>query len=119
MKQTPSRLVYSTDHGRLCPDCSQPQNQCRCSTIAADQPVGDGKVRIRRETKGRKGKGVTLVEGLALTPADVDKLAREMKTRCGCGGSVKNGVIEIQGDQRQVILGFLAEKNMTAKIAGG
>jgi len=119
MKQTPSRLVYSTEQGRLCPDCRQPQNQCRCSTIAADQPVGDGKIRIRRETKGRKGKGVTLVEGLALTPADVDKLAREMKTRCGCGGSVKHGVIEIQGDQRQLILGFLAEKNMPAKIAGG
>lgn len=119
MKQTLSRLVYSTDQGRLCPDCGQPQDQCRCSSIAADQLVGNGKVRIRRETKGRKGKGVTLVEGLALTPADVDKLTREMKTRCGCGGSVKHGVIEIQGDQRQVILGFLAEKNITAKIAGG
>jgi len=119
MRDQLSRLVYSTDKGRLCPACQQPQANCICETQAASQVLGDGKVRIRRETKGRKGKGVTLIEGLAMTAAELDGLAKAMKTRCGCGGAVKQGVIEIQGDQRQLLLEFLRERGISAKIAGG
>lgn len=87
-------------------------------------PVGDGnvrgdKVRVRRETKGRKGKGVCLIEGLAMTTAELDALAKQLKTRCGSGGAVKNGVIEIQGDHRPAIVEFLNSKGITAKLAGG
>lgn len=81
--------------------------------------MGDGNVKVRRETKGRKGKGVSLIEGLAMTAAELDALAKQLKTRCGSGGAVKNGVIEIQGDHRPVIIGFLKSKGIAAKLAGG
>jgi translation initiation factor 1 len=81
--------------------------------------VGDGNVKVRRETKGRKGKGVCLIEGLAMTAAELDALAKQLKTRCGSGGAVKNGIIEIQGDHRPVIIEFLKSKGVSAKLAGG
>ncbi|WP_339859294.1 translation initiation factor Sui1 [Pseudohongiella acticola] len=114
-----SRPVYSTDKGRLCPACLNATSACTCKTEAAALPVGDGNVKVRRETKGRKGKGVSLIEGLALTPAELDALAKQLKTRCGSGGAVKNGIIEIQGDHRPVIIEFLKNKGINAKQAGG
>lgn len=118
MRDQLSRLVYSTDKGSLCPDCGQAQNDCQCKAVAGQQILGDGRVRIRRETKGRKGKGVTLVEGLAMTAPQLAQLAKELKTHCGCGGSVKSATIEIQGDQRQTILAYLNSRGINAKIAG-
>lgn len=114
-----SRAVYSTDKGRLCPGCQHAVAECRCAADAAAIPVGDGKVRVRRETKGRKGKGVTLIEGLALTPAEIEALAKQLKARCGSGGAVKSGVVEIQGDHRPVIIDFLKAQGIAAKLAGG
>lgn len=119
LKSQLSRLVYSTDQGRLCPDCGHATNDCQCHQQAAERIWGDGRVRISRQTKGRKGKGVTLVEGLAMTTDQLEQTAKRLKTHCGCGGAVKNGTIEIQGDQRQTILNWLTNQGITAKIADG
>lgn len=109
--------VYSTEQGKICPACDQPVDECQC----ADEqiPQGDGIVRLKRESKGRKGKGVTLIEGVLLAPTELKKLAKELKNKCGTGGTVKNGVIEIQGDQRDLLLTVLTEKGFTVKKAGG
>ena len=114
-----NRVVYSTDQGRLCPDCQQQTNQCRCKQQSSTIPSGDGIVRLQRETKGRKGKGVTLITGVALAEAELKKLAKELKQRCSTGGAVKKGVIEIQGDQREFIQQLLQEKGYHVKLSGG
>lgn len=113
-----SGLVYSTDHGRMCPDCGRAINACICRTEES-MPAGDGIVRISRETKGRKGKGVTIITGLPLKPSELKQLARELKNRCGCGGTVKDGTIEIQGDHRDKLFDVLKAKGYTVKRAGG
>ena len=92
-------LVYSTEHGTMCPTCGHPAAACICRQ-AGPSPTGDGIVRVGRETKGRKGKGVTVVTGCALDPAHLAQLATRLKRRCGSGGTVKDGVIEIQGAGR-------------------
>ena len=113
-----SRLVYSTDQGRLCPGCEQPQQQCRCKQDSAP-PSGDGVIRIHRQTKGRKGKGVTLIEGLPLAADELKTLAKQLKKSCGSGGTVKDGAIEIQGDYREQVLASLLKLGYQAKLAGG
>lgn len=92
-----STLVYSTDRGRICPVCGQPQAQCICH-VRKPVPSGDGTVRVWRESKGRGGKTVTLVRGLALAEEALKALAKQLRTACGSGGTVKDGVIEVQGD---------------------
>lgn len=114
-----SALVYSTDKGRLCTGCGEAVSACRCAALSANTPVGDGKVRVMLDTKGRSGKAVTLVTGLPITLAELDTLAKTLKARCGSGGAVKNGVIEIQGDHRPVVLAFLQSKGFAVKQAGG
>jgi translation initiation factor 1 len=114
-----STRVYSTDKGRLCPSCTEALSACRCASDAANKLVGDGRVRVKLDTKSRNGKAVTLVEGLAMTVAEVETLAKVLKTRCSSGGAVKNGVIEIQGDHRTLILSVLQSKGIQAKQAGG
>ncbi|MEW6595566.1 MAG: translation initiation factor Sui1 [Thermodesulfobacteriota bacterium] len=116
-KPTPG-LVYSTAHGAICPKCGHPKKQCACSQQKS-LPKGDGIVRVSRETKGRKGKGVTLVSGLPLDAAGIETLARELKQRCGSGGTVKDGVIEIQGDHRAVLVETLQKAGYLVKQAGG
>lgn len=111
-------LVYSTESGRTCPDCQQPRTQCQCKSQEAI-PEGDGIVRISRETKGRKGKGVTLIRGIPLAEKDLKALAKKLKARCGTGGTVKDGVIEIQGDQRDLLVTELSQQGYTVKKAGG
>ena len=111
-----SRTVYSTEHGRMCPRCGQPEERCACK--AAQAAVG-GAVRIQRQTKGRKGKGVCLIQGLPLDATALDELARRLKQRCGAGGSVKDGVIEIQGDHRDILLQELKSLGFSAKLSGG
>lgn len=117
-KKAGQRLVYSTDGGRLCPQCHRPVADCVCGR---DRPAfqGDGIVRLQRETKGRGGKAVTLVKGLPLADAELKSLARALKQKCGVGGSIKDGVIEIQGDQRSIIKAELENRGYTVKIAGG
>lgn len=112
-------LVYSTETGRLCPDCEQPIDACTCKQADDSIPEGDGIVRVSRETKGRKGKGVTLITGLPVTPSELKALAKELKTRCGTGGAIKDHVIEIQGDQRDLLIGLLTDKGFKVKKAGG
>lgn len=110
-------LVFSTDSGRMCPDCRHPQTECRCGQPAV--PSGDGIARVRRETKGRGGKTVTTISGLALTADELKTLAKRIKARCGCGGSVVDGVIEIQGDRADVLCEWLAAEGFKTKRAGG
>ncbi len=110
-------LVYSTEGGRMCPACRQPLAACACQAPA--RPVGDGIVRVSRETAGRKGKGVTLVRGLALDDAALAELGRQLKAACGSGGTVKDGVVEIQGDHRDRIVEVLQRAGHQVKRAGG
>jgi translation initiation factor 1 len=81
--------------------------------------VSDGIVRISRETKGRGGKAVTLVRGLALDAASLDKVAKQLKAACGSGGTVKDGIVEVQGDHCQKVLALLAAQGLKVKRAGG
>lgn len=110
-------LVFSTDAGRHCPDCSQPVDSCTCSRTAI--PEGDGIARVRRETKGRGGKTVTTVAGVPLAEEPLKELASALKKRCGCGGSLKDGVIEIQGDHVELLLAELIKRGFKAKKSGG
>lgn len=110
-------LVFSTEQGRMCPDCREPAARCRCGEATA--PAGDGVVRVSRETKGRKGKGVTLVTGIPLAGNELKAFAKQLKARCGTGGTVKDNIIEIQGDQRDILVPILQEKGWTVKKAGG
>ncbi|MDX1800696.1 MAG: translation initiation factor Sui1 [Marinobacter sp.] len=110
-------LVFSTDQGRMCPDCRQPVEACQCGNSSA--PTGDGIVRVSRETKGRKGKGVTLITGVPLAEKELKALAKELKARCGVGGTVREGVVEIQGDQRDLLVPLLQARGWTVKRAGG
>ncbi|MEN6575610.1 MAG: translation initiation factor Sui1 [Phycisphaerales bacterium] len=111
-------IVYSTEHGRMCPGCGKPVAECVCRKESVI-PQGDGIVRVSRETKGRKGKGVTLVTGVLLDEAGLQRLATELKRRCGAGGTVKGAVIEIQGDHRDLLAAELAKRGYTVKRAGG
>jgi translation initiation factor 1 len=110
-------LVYSTGLGRLCPGCGKPAAQCGCGKKTA--PKGDGTIRVGRETKGRKGAGVTVISGLPLDDEALKTLAKELKTRCGSGGTLKDGIIEIQGDHRDLVLEELAKRGWKAKRCGG
>ena len=102
-----SRLVYSTDAGRI-------------KETVDEQPIEtDGIVRIRRETKGRKGKGVTTVSGVGLPEAELKTLAKKLKQKCSTGGTVKDGVIEIQGDHRDKLKSELEKLGHNVKLAGG
>ena len=113
-----ARIVYSTGIGSLCPNCRRAVKDCVCPRGApgAAQP---GAVRVGREVKGRAGKGVTTVTGLGLSPADIDGLATRLKKRCGSGGTVRDGVIEIQGDHRDTIVAELVKLGWPAKRSGG
>ncbi|PIJ51794.1 translation initiation factor [Erwinia sp. OLTSP20] len=103
-----SRLVYSTGIGRINPEEDKPA-----------RPRGDGIVRIQRQTSGRKGKGVCLISGIDLDDDALQQLAAALKKKCGCGGAVKDGIIEIQGDKRELLKTLLEEKGMKVKLAGG
>jgi len=103
---TESTLVYSTEVGRI-----------KAQKEPVQRPKGDGVVRIQKQTSGRKGAGVSVVTGLDL--ADDEKLAAELKKRCGCGGSVKDGNIEIQGEKRDLLKQLLEQKGFKVKLAGG
>ncbi|MGA6927360.1 MAG: translation initiation factor Sui1 [Desulfosarcina sp.] len=113
-----SRLVYSTEHGRTCPTCKKSLDRCSCQGQTSPPP-GDGIVRISRSTKGRKGKGVTLITGIALDPDRLKQLARSLKQKCGSGGTVKAGTIEIQGDHRDVLMAELQGLGYVVRRSGG
>lgn len=113
-----ARSVYTTGQGRLCPECGRPVASCVCAAGKPDLR-GDGIVRVGRRTKGRKGKGVTLITGLPLDDEGLKGLARELKQKCGTGGTVKEGAIEIQGDHRDMLVEELKLRGYSAKRSGG
>lgn len=114
-----SRLVYSTDLGRRCPDCGQANTECVCKNTANAAPSGDGIVRIRRETKGRKGKGVSIVSGVLLDANELKTLAKDLRQKLSTGGAIKDHEMEFQGDHRQVLKALLEGKGFTVKLSGG
>ena len=120
MKSRPASggLVYSTEAGRMCPACRRPIAQCVCARTGTSAP-GDGIVRVSRETKGRGGKAVTLVRGLPADAASLAQLAQQLKTACGSGGTVKAGVIEVQGDHCDKVMALLKAQGHNVKRAGG
>lgn len=103
-----NNIVYSTEFGRI-----------KSTEDKPPRPKGDGIVRIQKQTSGRKGAGVSVVTGLDLSDDELKKLATELKKRCGCGGAVKDGSIEIQGDKRDLLKQFLEQKGFTVKLSGG
>lgn len=109
MKHKDSRLVYSTDSGRIRTD----------DKVEKTAPMMDGIVRIHLETKGRKGKGVTCIHGLSADETQLKETCKRLKQICSCGGAVKNFVIEIQGDHRQTIKAELEKQGFRVKLAGG
>lgn len=117
MRSANSNLVYSTEGGRMCPLCRQPQDACTCKANAVVK--GDGVVRVSRQSKGRGGKTVTLVKGLALDPIALAVLGKALRTACGSGGTVKDGVIEVQGDHCDLVMEVLAKHGHDPKRAGG
>ena len=112
------RIVYSTGIGSLCPNCRRPVRDCVCPKRAPGAAILSA-IRVGREIKGRAGKGVTTVVGLPLSLSDIESLATRLKKRCGSGGTVREGVIEIQGDHRDVIVAELIEQGWPAKKSGG
>jgi translation initiation factor 1 len=112
-------LVYSTETGRMCPACRQPLAQCACKAAAKAAPVGDGAVRVARQTKGRGGKSVTIVKGLPLDAIALALLGKQLRGACGSGGTVKEGVIEIQGDHCDLVMEALKKQGHNPKRTGG
>ncbi len=113
-----SRPVYSTDGGRLCPQCQRQLVKCVCGS-AKPLATGDRLVRIRRETKGRGGKAVTVIAGIPEHPHTLKTLCKQLKKRSGVGGAVKGDTIEIQGDQRAVCQEHLEKMGYEVKLSGG
>jgi translation initiation factor 1 len=112
-------IVYTTGIGERCPNCLRPVRECVCKAGTPGKSSTDGIVRVSRETQGRKGKGVTVITGLGLGSAELQALATDLKKRCGSGGAVENGRIEIQGDHRDRLVEELTRRGWKAKRAGG
>jgi translation initiation factor 1 len=113
-RKSDNGIVYSSEGGRMCPRCGLPIAECTCRAAGSDAVV-----RVRRETKGRHGKTVTTVSGIPLPPPELKALARDLKRRCATGGSLKHGVLEIQGDHCQLLIQELRALGYTVKRAGG
>ena len=116
--------VYSSQYGRMCPHCGLSEKRCVCranprGAAATTAETGDGVVRLRREKKGRGGKVVTTATGIPLPAAELRDLAKQLRRRCGSGGTVKQGVVEIQGDHLETLLTLLEEHGYRVAIAGG
>lgn len=113
-------IVYSTGVGRICPGCRRPEAQCVCKDVRGRAIRKDaGAVRVSRATQGRAGKAVTLISGLPLDEPALQALATELKRRCGSGGTVRDGSIEIQGEHRDTLVAELVRRGFAAKRAGG
>ena len=113
MKHPPSTggLVYSTELGRTCPVCRRAIAQCACKAASASLPTV-GKVRVLVENKGRGGKTVTVVRALPLDGAALLQLAKELRSACGSGGTVKDGVVEVQGDHHDTVAALLRTRGL-------
>jgi translation initiation factor 1 len=107
-------LVYSTGSGRMCPACRRPLTQCACAKQPST-PSTRGPIRVRLETKGRRGKGVTVVTGVPLAAAELAEFGRQLRQMLGTGGTVKDGVIEIQGDHGAALVAELQRRGLKVK----
>ena len=117
-----SRLVYSTESGKICPSCQKPVSKCTCKKKKPRSQTNikyDGIIRIQREVKERKGKTVTSLSGFQISDTELKNLATQLKRRCGTGGSVKDGVIIIQGDHRNTLATEVKNQGFKIKIVGG
>ena len=117
-----TRLVYSTEKGSICPSCQRPSSQCKCKKKKPSSQTSikyDGIIRICREVKGRKGKTVTTVSGFEIDDNELKEIASRLKRKCGTGGSVKDGVIIIQGDHRETLRLEIKSQGYTVKFDGG
>ena len=112
-------IVYSTGIGERCPNCLRPIGECVCKKGTPGKVSTDGTIRVSRETQGRRGKGVTVITGLGLPSAQLNALATELKKKCGSGGAVVDGRIEIQGEHRDRLVEELVKRGWKAKRAGG
>lgn len=111
-------MVYSTESGKVCAKCGNPFSKCICGKCVPGIP-NDGIVRISRETKGRRGSGVSIITGITLDDKDLKNLSKQLKKKCGTGGTVKAGAIQIQGDHRDVLKEELSKLGYTVKLSGG
>ncbi|MBE0698798.1 MAG: translation initiation factor Sui1 [Anaerolineaceae bacterium] len=118
VRKDESRTVYTTEAGRICPNCARPITLCQCKKLAVPA-AGDGIVRVGLEKKGRGGKTVSVISGLSSSAEEIRQITSEMKRRCGTGGTLKDGVIEIQGDHRDLLIEILKGKGIRAKRTGG
>ncbi len=118
-KREPGGLVYSTEGGRMCPGCRQPVASCTCRATSRNAAATDGTVRISREVKGRGGKAVTVVRGAPLDAAALAEFGKHLRAACGAGGTVKDGVIEVQGDHMERVMQALKAQGWTVKRSGG
>jgi translation initiation factor 1 len=118
LKNSNSNIVYSTGQGKMCPECKKALAQCSCRKNN-QMRSGDGIVRVSRSTKGRRGKCVSLITGLLLSTGELQSLGKEIKQKCGTGGTVKGGVIEIQGDHRDTLVLELEKRGFTVRRSGG
>ena len=128
-KRSPSKSVYSSEYGRMCPHCGLASARCQCranprtggrgAAAALSNPESDGVVRVGRSSKGRGGKTVTLIEGVQVSSDELRELARDLKRLCGTGGALKNEIIEIQGDQRDTVSEALTKRGFKVKRKGG
>jgi len=111
------KIVYSTnsDWQEKCPSCDQPVDDCVCNSNGTSSRQGRV-VYIKREVKGRKGKTVTTISNIG---GEAKNIQKELQQLCGAGGTVKNGIIEIQGDHRTKIKQYLEGKGMQVKLSGG
>ncbi len=117
-----SRLVYSTDQGRICPGCHKSAAKCVCKqkkTRPSKDTPNDGIIRIQREVKGRKGKCVTTISGFQHNDFELKQIANQLKRRCGTGGTYKDGIIIIQGDHRSALQTELVKQGYKVKLSGG
>ena len=118
-----SRLIYSTESGKICSSCGKAVLECICKKKKVNRKLSpypnDGIVRIGRETKGRKGKTVTAIFDVPLDDKNLQQFAKTLKRRCGTGGTVKDGAIEIQGGHKKTLLDEIKKQGYTVKIAGG
>lgn len=114
-----STLVYSTESGRICPGCGQSVATCTCKSKTGNVGKGDGTVRVSLETNGRGGKAVTVIRGVPLAAAGLAALGKQLRSACGSGGTLKYGVLEVQGDHVERVIELLKPHGWPVKRAGG
>ena len=114
-------VVWSSDKGRVCPNCGNAKDKCSCSQSKSKSNIADteGVVRIFRDKKARKGKQVTVITDIPLNDKELKKYAKFLKQKCGAGGTIKDNSIEIQGDFRDKIFEILQKEGWTVKKVGG